>query len=313
LKPLISIIIPTYDRAQFLLETLWSIQSQSFKNWECIIVDDNSKDNTKQLVLDLIEKDIRFSYYSKPLYFPKGPNSCRNFGFTKSKGQWIQWFDSDDILKENALQEYQKFFNKNYDAVVAKLEKFDFDNNVKLGENKIISNTTITDYFVGEIAYYTCGPIWNRLFLEKQNYLFDENISNLDDWDFNLRMLYQNPKIYFLYKVLIQYRIHSKSLSHEILKFNRNELKSEIKTRKKHLLLIKKTAKIPIEDLKRFYHNRLKFLLRESLIKNDETRFYLLQEILKFQINFCYFMDLFKTIFGFCSFTLFNKGYKLLS
>lgn len=77
--------------------------------------------------------------------------------------------------------------------------------------------------------------MWKREFLLKQKEIFNENISNLDDWDFNLRMLYANPKMVFLDEALILYRVHNTSLSQQIHKMNFEEIKSEVQARKKQV------------------------------------------------------------------------------
>lgn len=82
-----------------------------------------------------------------------------------------------------------------------------------------------------------------KKFLEKQFELFDEKISNLDDWDFNLRMLYENPVITYIDEPLIKYRMHENSLSNEIEKLNFHEIKSEMLAREKHIKLIKQNKK----------------------------------------------------------------------
>ena len=81
----VSIIIPVYNRESLILETLNSIQQQIYKDWECIIIDDHSTDNTLSLVKEFCNEDARFSYYLRPEKKPKGANSCRNYGFLKSK------------------------------------------------------------------------------------------------------------------------------------------------------------------------------------------------------------------------------------
>jgi glycosyltransferase involved in cell wall biosynthesis len=106
--PLISIIIPTFNRAHIIGETLDSIIAQSYTDWECIIVDDGSTDDTEVVIAEYINNDSRFKFYKRPKHREKGPNSCRNFGFEKSKGHLIHWFDSDDLLFNNALELYLK-------------------------------------------------------------------------------------------------------------------------------------------------------------------------------------------------------------
>jgi glycosyltransferase involved in cell wall biosynthesis len=293
-------------------QTLHSVAAQTYENWECIVIDDLSTDSTKELLGNIIEKDNRFQYYKKPKELPKGPNSCRNFGFTKAKGDWIQWFDSDDILEPNALEIYQRYFTKHTDAVIAKLQRFDFKNQLIKSVNENFSKNLIEDYFTGKVVFYVCCPVWNTNFLMKQNLLFDEQISNLDDWDFNLRMLYQNPKINYIKDILIKYRIHSESLSHEIEKLNFSEVKSEINTRKTHHDFLKSNSRFSQKNTNNFMVTRFKYLLREALIKKHTSKKYLFVENIKLNIKLGLWKEVIKISLGFLSYSFFKKGYKLL-
>ena len=80
-NPLVSIIIPTYNRAHFIGETLESVLAQTYHNWECIVIDDGSTDYTDELMEFYCEKDSRIQYYHRPSHKPKGANACRNYGF----------------------------------------------------------------------------------------------------------------------------------------------------------------------------------------------------------------------------------------
>jgi glycosyltransferase involved in cell wall biosynthesis len=100
---LISIIIPTYNRANVLEQTLDSVQSQTYTNWECIVVDDGSTDATDKMLAEYCRHDSRFQYYKRPKESPKGGNACRNLGFELSKGIFIKWLDSDDVLSDGLL------------------------------------------------------------------------------------------------------------------------------------------------------------------------------------------------------------------
>jgi len=312
IKQLISIIIPTFNRAQLICETLNSIISQTYPSWECIIVDDGSTDNTEEVVESYCAKDSRFKFFKRPEDLLKGPNTCRNYGFEKSKGEFIQWFDSDDLYFPHAMETYIKAYESDSDAVVAKIERVDNLTLSKINENKIQSNNLIEDYLIGNIVFYVCGPLWRKSFISKQNQLFDEKIKNLDDWDFNLRMLYQNPNIEYLNSPLIKYRIHSESLAHEISKLNFNEIQSELYAREKHLKLITLNKKANPKIFKAFVRDRCKYFFREALVKNDPKRFYYLKMLLKKQLILNDYLGLIKTLFGFTFFSIFKKGYKFL-
>ena len=312
MNPLISIIIPTFNRAHIIGETLDSILAQTYPHWECIIIDDGSIDDSEEVIGEYVKNDGRFQYYNRPKEIIKGLTSCRNYGYSLCKGDFVSWFDSDDLYFKYALETYINLFSENTDVVVAKLEKVDLKTGNKISQNKIRSNNTIEDYFTGKIAFYVYGPLWRRKFLEKQNELFDDKISNLEDWDFNLRMLYQNPVLVYFDEPLTTYRIHNQSLINEIGKLNFKEISSEIMAREKHFKLIMSNKKASQHVINKFIIYRYKYFFREAMVQKDEHRFFYLKNLLKKELELLYFGGLVKTIFGFTFFTLFNKGYKFL-
>jgi glycosyltransferase involved in cell wall biosynthesis len=122
----ISIIIPTYNRSHLIGKTLESILAQTFQNWKCIVVDDNSTDNTNEVMKDYCEKDQRIRFIKRPSNLKKGANSCRNYGFEKSSSPFIKWFDSDDIMYPNHLElMYSKLVDNDLDFVISDSRNFD--------------------------------------------------------------------------------------------------------------------------------------------------------------------------------------------
>lgn len=100
-SPFFSIITPTYNRAHYLAEMISSVQAQSFENFEHIIVDDGSTDNSEQLVTEAASKDPRIIYIKQ---VNRGRSTARNVGITSSKGQYICFLDSDDYWRPNHLE-----------------------------------------------------------------------------------------------------------------------------------------------------------------------------------------------------------------
>ncbi|MDT0649587.1 glycosyltransferase family 2 protein [Autumnicola edwardsiae] len=103
MKPTISVIIPTYNRAHIINETLDSVLDQTYANWECLIIDDGSGDNTKDVIKKYL-RDERFKYFKRPDGREKGACTCRNIGIEKSSGDYIQFLDSDDKLSLNKFE-----------------------------------------------------------------------------------------------------------------------------------------------------------------------------------------------------------------
>ena len=309
---LFSIIIPTYQREHLIWKTLDSILAQTFTNWECIIIDDGSTDNTEEIVAKYVLKDSRFQYFIRPEEFLKGPNSCRNYGFQKSKGDYIKWFDSDDIMVANCLESAVNIFiEEDCDLVVSNIEFIDLEGNKLEKKNNYFSQNLIEDYFTGKISYYVFQN-WRRKFINKQTQLFDEQITNLDDWDFNLRMLYQNPKIEYIHKALIQYRIHSDSLAHEIMKLNYEEICSELAAREKHLKLLKINKKADHLLLNHFIKERCKWFFIKAIQVKDINRYKYLRMLIKKQLELLDYGGIIKLFIAYTIYSVFNKGYMFL-
>ena len=97
--PLISVIIPTFNRAKILSASIQSVVDQTFEDWELIIVDDGSKDFTAELVSHYLSNN-KISYFAQE---NRGVSAARNFGVKMSRGKWLVFLDSDDTLTSNAL------------------------------------------------------------------------------------------------------------------------------------------------------------------------------------------------------------------
>ncbi len=310
MNKLISIIIPTYNRADLISKTLESIQNQSYKDFECLIVDDGSEDDSEEIIQLFSDSDNRFQFHKRPLNRIKGPNACRNFGFEISKGDFIYFFDSDDILKSNALETYFNHFQYNTDAVVSKVEKVDSITKLFLEENKIKSQNLIEDFFIHKVSFYVCGPMWRKSFLEQQPQLFDESLSNFDDWDFNLRMLYSNPNLIYLELPLVLYIQSPDSLKNEVKKGNRKEIDSAFRARFKHLQLLKNQNP---ENEYRFTKHIAQFYkktVRQSLFLNNNvwSDYFKKSIVLLFKLK--EYKSIIKLILGVVSVKLFSKGYR---
>ena len=257
-----------------------------------------------------MKKDSRFQYYQRPKDRKKGPNSCRNYGLELSKGEFVKWFDSDDLMYSELLEEQIASFKSTTDCSVCKIVYCDFEKNITVKENTIYSSQLIEDYLVGRVTLYVSGPLWRKSFLNKQKELFDEILWNLDDWDFNLRMLYQKPSMAFIDKPLIKYRVHENSLSKEIGKCNFDEIKSEFKARNKHFIKLIFEKDICIHEFIQFTIKRNKFYLREALLQKNENSFYLFKNLLLKQLYSLAGIEILKSLIGYFGLKYFNMGYR---
>jgi glycosyltransferase involved in cell wall biosynthesis len=214
---LISVIIPCFNRAHLLYETLNSIISQSYNNWECIIIDDGSTDNTFEILSVYAKNDSRIKYFSRPINIMKGATACRNYGFTLSNGDYICWFDSDDIMPVNSLKDrIEVLVNNEYDFVLGRLMNFYEDYRVLFDEKKSSLKPSTTnpagEYIIGNFWFQTSVPIFKKSFLNKFNRHFDENLTFHDEAEFFVRLLLENPNICFVDSVVTLRRMHNDSL-----------------------------------------------------------------------------------------------------
>jgi glycosyltransferase involved in cell wall biosynthesis len=201
MKPAVTLIIPTYNREEYLFETLESVKNQTFKKWECVIVDDGSD----KLIIDQIKKfinfDIRFKLYIRPKSKKKGANACRNIGITNANGKYLIFLDSDDILAQNCLENRINYFESkpNMDFLVFSMGYF---TTIKEGFFIELSrsffnkenNEILREFIFGKkLPWNVTRPIFKRKLV--LNNLFNEEIQNFQDDEFNIRLLGTlNPK-----------------------------------------------------------------------------------------------------------------------
>lgn len=126
MQPLVSIVIPTFNSSEYLKATLDSVLSQTYANWECILIDDGSIDVTETISLNYQEKDNRFQGFKRPEGLSKGPSSARNYGVSMAKGDYLIFLDADDLLAttclENRVAQFQQ--NPDCDFLVFQMDRF---------------------------------------------------------------------------------------------------------------------------------------------------------------------------------------------
>lgn len=200
IAPLVSIIIPAYNRAQLITETLDCVLAQHYSNWECIIVDDGSTDDTENVVSNYLNKDSRFKFYSRPEHKLKGPSSCRNYGFQKSNGLFLLFLDSDDLLSPLCLKNRIQFINQNpnFDLYIFRTDVF-YDQNISQTKpfRALFQEYTDSDYLKlfleGRAPFCVMSPLWPRQSFEKLGG-FDESLRVLEDPDLHLRFFLNSMK-----------------------------------------------------------------------------------------------------------------------
>ncbi|WP_314242401.1 glycosyltransferase family 2 protein [Empedobacter tilapiae] len=216
-QPLVSIIIPTYNRADLIGETLDSIIGQTYQNWECIVVDDGSTDHTEEILSTYIKKDNRISYHKRPSIYKSGGNGARNYGFDISKGEYINWFDSDDVMLESKIEKQViDLYNSKYNFTVCHISVFEDNINNILGLRSefIHSKNNFYDFLIHQITWLTNSVLWKKSFLLKTNYRFNEKLRAAQEWEFISIVLSKENNYSYISESLILNRKHDNSISY---------------------------------------------------------------------------------------------------
>lgn len=186
----VSIIIPAYNRSFLIGETLNSILKQSYQDWECIVVDDHSTDDTVKRVLQYINKDprIKLAYNERK----KGAQGARNSGIAKSSGEFIVFLDSDDLLSTDCLSYRINFsvLNPGYDFYcfpTAVFKKIPYDTNLMWNYLNNPQDDLIR-FLNSDIPWHTSGVLWLKdTLLHLKGW--DEKLTCWQDWDIHVRAL----------------------------------------------------------------------------------------------------------------------------
>lgn len=223
-RPKIHILLATFNRAHLIGETLDSIISQTYTNWECIIVDDFSSDNTKSVIDNYISKDSRFHYYPKTEKHGKGLSVSRNFGLDlaeKRGAEFIQFFDDDDIMhpKKLELQIGPLLLDSDLHLTICCYRKFDRPQMIEYDLTRaddrscnITTDNLLKSFFLNQINLNSPGPLWRAEILA--NYRFNEELFYAEEKEFYLRIFLNETLNYApVQKILFWYRKHDRAIT----------------------------------------------------------------------------------------------------
>ncbi len=185
-KLTLSIIVPTYNRSDLITPTLESIVAQDSENYELIVIDDGSTDNTSEVLNELISKhtNTKISYY-KIKNGERG--AARNFGVSKANGDYVNFFDSDDIAYANHVKIFEKALLNNNQA-----EVFAVSYDIKNSEGKILKSVILKNFvssFIAKGNDLSCNGVFIRRDIAVDN-PFSENreLSGSEDYELWLRL-----------------------------------------------------------------------------------------------------------------------------
>ena len=195
-KPYFSIIIPTYNRSRQLKFAIDSIINQTFKRWELILVDNNSKDGTKRLIKNYNNPKIKFFTIRNYGNIAKS----RNLGIKKSSGKYLAFLDSDDEWLPEKLQESYKILKKNISLVYHDMfikKKIHQNFFKKTGYCRKLTNAVYEDLIFNGPAFPTSSVVIKKKIFKKINFFNeDKNLITWEDFDAWIRLSKITSKFY---------------------------------------------------------------------------------------------------------------------
>jgi len=186
--PIVSIVISTFNKAEYLSDTICSVINQTYNNWQLIIVDDFSTDDSVCLINSFLIKEPRIKLYVNTRN--EGANYSRNFGIEHSDGEYIIFLDADDLLVDSCLFERVALMNRNpsCDFIVFTMGVF----NKKIGDNLSLwlpnKKKALTDFLQHTLPWGIVQPIWRRRFLYELGG-FDLRFKRMQDVELHTRSL----------------------------------------------------------------------------------------------------------------------------
>ncbi len=219
---LVSVIIPTYNRSHYLPEAIESVLNQTYKDFEIIVVDDGSTDDTRDAAKKYKEK-VRYIYQKN-----SGLPSALNTGIESSKGAYIAFLDDDDIWKESMLQRTVETLEKTREDVGATYVDCryfkDSDKNKLIDKEMKHYSGDIFEKLLQNNFIPVNTVLVKRVCIEKVG-CFDETLPGYRDWDLLLRIAFAGFKFEFIDEPLALIRVHDANMSSQLLRLKRGALK----------------------------------------------------------------------------------------
>ena len=209
MRPKVSVIIPTYNRGNYLYSAIKSVLDQTFEDFESIVVDDASTDNTGQVVKKFDDKRIRYIRHKEN----KGGSAARNTGIKSSKGKFIAFLDDDDLWMPSKLEKQLDLINKNPEIGAVYTGAYRINKSQKIIWCKFPSlRGNIFPDILKKNYVGSCSSVLVRKECFNRIGLFDENLSAGQDWDMWIRLT-KHYQIDYVNEPLVLYRVHEKRIS----------------------------------------------------------------------------------------------------
>lgn len=241
-NPVISCIVPVFKVEQFLQQCIDSILAQTFTDFELILVDDGSPDNSGKICDEYAKKDSRIKVIHKE---NGGVSSARNVGLDIAKGEWICFVDSDDWVEPEYMQMLYEGALTTVNSIsicgLVNQEELAFFSELSKTENTYLEYNNESFVYILERYRNTnfCTNIlhapWCKLYNKKiiNNIRFNEDISVFEDFDFNMKIFNNNFRFVYVPRCLYHYRVNDNSITHTLSYKRINDILNAIDLDKK--------------------------------------------------------------------------------
>ena len=208
----VSIIVANFNKANYVSETIQSVINQTYLNWELLIIDDGSSDDSVNIIESFSVKDNRIQLYT--LSANHGANYCRNYGLSKSQGAYVIFLDADDLFFKNCLADISNKLSAMDDDTLIQYGYAYFKDTDKQPFHFVYPKTTSA--LIPDILFANIGPCHSICISKKlvdQVGYFDDTLKSMEDWDYWIRAAKCGAKVSIIPKVLAKYRYVKNSMS----------------------------------------------------------------------------------------------------
>ena len=286
---LISIIVPIYNVENYLRQCLDSIMSQTHQNFECLLINDGSPDNSADICREYVEKDSRFKYFEKE---NGGVSSARNLGIECSGGAYITFIDADDWVDSDYLEVlYNALIDENADISVSTYKRFEMGDNCwyvhafqRGYDKKVFTNKKLMDELLFLDGFdnsyrFVCGKLVRKYLLD--NIAFNEMTTLGEDMEFWFKIYMVSDRVVYVNKETYNYRTDERISKH----FTLDAVRSEIQQRLNFIALLSSRGidtKGYVDECLKKLHEKKKWLKNVELDSTETMRWinetiYLLQ------------------------------------
>lgn len=205
-SPLVSVVVPCYNSEKFIVETIESVLAQTYDNFELIVVDDGSTDNSGQLISQFNDKRLNYLRRSNG-----GAGYARNLGIRQSRGEYIALLDSDDLYLPNNLKEKVQFLEENEFLGLVHSQEIVFDSSTgsEIKRTQGLHGNVLKELLALEetVIHSPSSVVFRKSLIERAGY-YREDIAVCEDWEFWVRLA-KCSDFGYIAEPLTKYRIHS--------------------------------------------------------------------------------------------------------